>query len=488
MQNSPFKLDRSTKIVATLGPASSDEATMRTLLKEGVNVFRLNFSHGSHEEQHQRLNMIRKLEKEIDRPVGVLGDLQGPKLRIGTFETGKVTLSAGQSFTLYLDKRPGDATGVTLPHPEIFAVQDVGHELLVDDGKIRLRVTRIAPGEMETEVMVGGVISDRKGVNVPGVSLPISALTEKDRRDLDFALEIGVDWIALSFVQRVEDIQEAQRLVNGRAGVLAKLEKPSALDDLEQIIAHSDAIMVARGDLGVELPPERVPSVQKRIVEAARSQGKPVIVATQMLESMINAPVPTRAEASDVATAIYDGADAVMLSAETAAGSYPHEAVRVMGQIISETERDRYYRRLLRVYPVEGEISDADAIATAAAQIAKSRDCAAVVTFTSTGSTTFRAARNRGEVPILGLTPSDHVARKLALVWGVYSVQTKDVTSFSDMVGKSVRMVQRKGMATLGDRIVVTAGVPFGTPGSTNIIRLVEVSSKYDKLTTQDAV
>jgi pyruvate kinase len=478
---SPFKLDRRTKILATLGPASDNEDTIRKLLLAGVNVVRLNFSHGTHEEQKARLMIIRKLEEEIGRPIGILADLQGPKLRIGTFSNGKEQLENGQSFTLYLDKHDGDKNGVQLPHPEIFAVQEVGHELLVDDGKIRLRVTRIEPGIMETEVLVGGVISNRKGVNVPGVQLPISALTEKDRRDLDYALEIGVDWVALSFVQRVEDMVEARKLVNGRAGVLAKLEKPSALDDLEQIIAHSDAIMVARGDLGVELPPERVPSIQKRIVEASRSQGKPVIVATQMLESMIHSPVPTRAEASDVATAIYDGADAVMLSAETAAGDFPLEAVAVMGRIISETEADKHYRKMLRVYPIEGEVSDADAIAAAASQIAKSRACQVVVTFTSTGSTTFRAARHRGEVPILALTPSDHVARKLSLVWGVYSVQTRDVTSFAEMVGKSVRMVQRKGMAKLGDRIVVTAGVPFGTPGSTNVIRLTEVSGTYDK-------
>lgn len=479
--SSPFKLDRRTKIVATLGPASNDEASIRTLLNAGVNVFRLNFSHGTHEEQQARIACIRKLELEIGRPVGVLADLQGPKLRIGTFTNGMAQLEVGQPFSLYLDEHPGDENGVTLPHPEIFAVQEAGQDLLVNDGKIRLRITDISHDEMTTEVLVGGVISDRKGVNVPDVPLPISALTEKDRRDLEFALKIGVDWVALSFVQRVEDIIEVRKLVRGRAGVLAKLEKPSALDNLEQIIAHSDAIMVARGDLGVELPPERVPSIQKRIVEVARSQGKPVIVATQMLESMIHAPVPTRAEASDVATAIYDGADAVMLSAETAAGNYPREAVEVMGRIISETERDKHYRKMLRVYPVEGEVSDEDAIAIAASQIAQNRQCAAMVTFTSTGSTTFRAARNRGEVPILGLTPSDHVARKLALVWGVYSVQTRDVTSFSEMVGKSVRMVQRKGMARLGDQIVVTAGVPFGTPGSTNIIRLAKITNDYEK-------
>ncbi len=334
---------------------------------------------------------------------------------------------------------------------------------------------------MVTEVIVGGIISERKGVNVPGVSLPISPLTKKDRKDLEYALELGVDWVALSFVQRVEDLIEARELIGDKAGLLAKLEKPSVLNDLENIVKHSDAIMVARGDLGVELPPERVPSIQKRIVEVARSQGKPVIVATQMLESMINHPIPTRAEATDVATAIYDGVDAVMLSAETAAGSYPQEAVAVMGRIITETERDKIYRKMLRIYPVDGEISDADAIAIAASQIAKDRQCVAMVTFTSTGSTAFRAARNRGLVPILGLTPSDHVARKLALVWGVYSIQTKDVSSFSEMVGKSVRMAKRKGIVKLGDRIVVIAGVPFGTPGSTNTIRLAEVSDEYEK-------
>ncbi|MEB8432711.1 pyruvate kinase [Cocleimonas sp. KMM 6892] len=481
MTESPFKLDRRTKIVATLGPSSSDEASIRSLLDAGVSVFRLNFSHGTHEEQKARLDCIRKLEKEVGRPVGILADLQGPKLRIGTFSEDNVHLDVGQTFTLYLDEHRGDSTGVKLPHPEVFAAQKVGEELLVDDGKIRLRITELTSNKMVTEVMVGGIISERKGVNVPGVSLPISPLTKKDRIDLKYALEIGVEWVALSFVQRVEDLIEARELIGGKAGLLAKLEKPSVLDDLENIVKHSDAIMVARGDLGVELPPERVPSIQKRIVQVARSQGKPVIVATQMLESMIHHPIPTRAEASDVATAIYDGVDAVMLSAETAAGSYPEEAVSVMGRIISETESDKNYRQMLQIYPLIGEISDADAIAIAASQIAKDRECVAVVTFTSTGSTALRAARNRGVVPILGLTPSDHVARKLSLVWGVYSIQTKDVSSFSEMVGKSVRMAMRKGIAKSGDRIVVTAGVPFGTPGSTNTIRLTKVSENYEK-------
>ncbi|HPY40188.1 MAG TPA: pyruvate kinase [Thiolinea sp.] len=478
---SPFKLDRRTKIVATLGPASNDEQVMRKLVEAGVNVFRLNFSHGTHEDQRARFNLIRSMEVEFDHPIGILMDLQGPKLRIGTFAEGKITLKKGDTFKLYLEKRVGDQEGVSLPHKEIFDVLEVNHELLVDDGKVRLKVIQASPMVAVTTVMVGGVISDRKGVNVPDKQLPISPLTEKDRADLEFGLELGVDWVALSFVQRPEDIIEARNLVNGRAGILAKLEKPSVLDQLHRIVELSDAVMVARGDLGVELPPERVPAIQKRIVETARSLGRPVIVATQMLESMINSPVPTRAEASDVATAIYDGADAVMLSAETAAGQYPLEAVEVMGRIIAETERDVRSNHGLKSYPLEGEPTDADAIARAASDIATARRCVAIVTFSSTGSTTLRAARARGLVPILGSTPSHHVARKLTLVWGVYAVQTRDVTSLSDMVGKAARMVQRKGFAVLGDRIVVTAGVPFGQPGSTNVIRLVEVTKEYDK-------
>jgi pyruvate kinase len=476
---SPFKLDRRTKIVATLGPASDTEKMILDLVRAGVNVFRLNFSHGTHQEHQQRVEMIRNVEQTVGRPIGILIDLQGPKLRIGTFNANKVKLKKKQTFTLFLNDYVGDENGVTLPHKEIFEVLKPGHDLLIDDGKIRLRVKQITATEITTKVIVGGKISDRKGVNVPDTQLPISALTKKDRKDLAFGLDLNIDWVALSFVQRVEDVLEARELINGRAGILAKLEKPSVLEDLENIISSSDAIMVARGDLGVELPPERVPSIQKRIVEISRSKGKPVIVATQMLESMILSPVPTRAEASDVATAIYDGADAVMLSAETAAGEYPIDAVEMMGKIISVTEKDEHYRKMLRVYPIDGETTDADAIASAATSIATVRNCSAIVTFTSTGSTTIRASRMRAMVPILGLTPSDHVARKMALVWGVYSVQTRDVESFSEMVGKSVRMVQRKGFSKLGERIVVIAGVPFGTPGSTNVIRLAEVSTEY---------
>ncbi len=478
---SPFRLERKTKILATLGPSSSTEEAIRELVHAGVNVFRLNFSHGTYEEQQSRFERIRHIEKEIGRPIGILVDLQGPKLRVSTFTQGSVTLNKGDTFKLFLNTVEGNQQGVTLHHKEIFDVASIGQNLLVDDGKVRLKVTATSEDIITTEVMVGGTVSDRKGVNVPDTQLPISALTLKDREDLNFALELGVDWIALSFVQRPEDILEAQALINGKAAIMAKLEKPSALDNLDAIIDVSDAIMVARGDLGVELPPERVPSIQKRIVASSRAKGRPVVVATQMLESMISSPVPTRAEASDVATAIYDGADAVMLSAETAAGDYPSEAVAVMGRIIIETESDLIARGVGKHYPLVEESTDADAIADAACEVAISRGCSAIVAFSSTGSTVLRAARIRCDVPVLGLTPFDRVARKLSLVWGVYSVQTKDITSFSEMVGKAVRIVQRKGFAVLGDRIVITAGIPFGTPGTTNVLRLTEVSSKYNK-------
>ncbi|HNG49202.1 MAG TPA: pyruvate kinase, partial [Plasticicumulans sp.] len=332
---------RNAKIVATLGPASSAPDTIRALFDAGADVFRLNFSHGSHEDHRARLERIRAIERETGRPVGVLADLQGPKLRVGTFAHGPVTLAEGAAFRLDLERdRPGDAGRVAMPHPEIFAALTEGAELLLDDGRLRLRVERCGPGYADTRVIAGGLLSERKGVNVPDVVLPLSALTAKDRADLDFALELGVDWIALSFVQRAADLDELRALVRGRAGLVAKLEKPAAIASLDAIVAASDALMVARGDLGVELPPEQVPAIQKRIVRACRRAGKPVIVATQMLESMVGAPVPTRAEASDVATAIYDGADAVMLSAESASGRFPLEAVAMMDRIIARTEAD----------------------------------------------------------------------------------------------------------------------------------------------------
>jgi len=466
---------RHAKIVATLGPSSASTQIIRALFLAGVDVFRLNFSHGTHEQHRTRLAQIREVERELGRPVGVLADMQGPKLRVGTFANGPLTLQAGESFRLDLVDRPGDAARAYLPHPEIFAALKPGAALLVDDGKVRLQVEQCGSDYAATQVMVGGAISDRKGVNVPDVVLPLSALTPKDRRDLEFALELGVEWLALSFVQRPEDLDEARALARGRAGILTKLEKPSAVESLEEIVAKSDAVMVARGDLGVELPAEKVPGIQRRAVRACRQAGKPVIVATQMLESMIQSPVPTRAEASDVATAIYHGADAVMLSAESASGKYPLEAVQLMDRIIREVESDPYHREVLEQLHVKTQGSNADAICAAMDTIVGMQPIAAIVTYTTSGSTSVRAARERPAAPILSMTPSLETARRLALVWGVHSVHTSDVANVEAMVSDACRTASAEGFARKGDSILVSAGMPFGTPGATNLLRIAEV-------------
>lgn len=470
-----MRRERKAKIIATLGPARSTEEEITELFLAGADVFRLNFSHGAHEEHKKRYEILRGLEEKHDRPVAILMDLQGPKLRVGTFKDDKVLLEKGQSFRLTLDQVEGDATQVTLPHPEIFAALKPGMKLLVDDGKVRLKVTECDDSSAVTEVEVDGYISDKKGVNVPDAVLELSPLTEKDRADLAFGLELGVDWVALSFVQRPSDMEEMRRLVDGRAGVMAKLEKPSAIEDLEEIVKLSDAVMVARGDLGVELPPETVPIVQKRIIKTCRKRGCPVVVATQMLDSMVAVPTPTRAEASDVATAIYDGADAVMLSAETAAGKYPIESVSIMDAIIAQVEDDDLYTMMRENERHMPEPTPADAISAAARQVAETVQIQAIVTFSATGSTTLRAARERPSVPILGLTPNAHTARRMVLAWGVHSVRTKDVNNFSEMVGKAMRISRREEFAQDGDDIVVVAGIPFGTPGATNILRIAKV-------------
>jgi len=464
-----------TKIVATLGPASTAPEMVRTLFESGVDVFRLNFSHGQQSDKRDAIDTIRALEEEIRRPIAIMADLQGPKLRIGAFADGKVTLKAGDAFSLDMKPASGDAARVSLPHKEIFQALEAPTDLLLDDGKIRLRVTKCGADFAETEVVTGGVLSDRKGVNVPGAILPVSSLTRKDRDDLRFALDHGVDYIALSFVQRAQDIADARRLIGGRAAVLTKLEKPAAIDSLDEIVELSDVIMVARGDLGVEMPPEEVPVLQKKIIGVCREAGKPVIVATQMLESMVHAPTPTRAEASDVATAVYDGADAVMLSAETASGEYPVESVNIMNRIIERTEKDPLYRRICDAARLEPEPTAADAISAAARQVADTLSISAIVTYTTSGSTTLRAARERPDVPVIGLTPSITTARRLAVVWGVHSIITQDARDFMDMVERASTHVVEDGFAAPGDRIVITAGFPFGTPGSTNILRIARV-------------
>ena len=466
---------RRTKIIATLGPASSTPEVLARLFQAGADVFRLNFSHGTHEDHAARFAMIRALEARVGRPIGILADVQGPKLRVGQFSGGRVHLQTGQAFRLDLNATPGNAQRVNLPHPEIIEAAAIGATLLLDDGKLRLRVTHKRADALETEVVVGGPLSDRKGVNVPDVVLPIPALTAKDRADLAFALDHGASYIGLSFVQRPEDVIEAKRLADGRAWIMTKMEKPQALENLEEIVHLSDAVMVARGDLGVELPPEEVPLAQKRIVRAARALGRPVVVATQMLESMISAPAPTRAEASDVATAVFDGADAVMLSAETAAGQYPFEAVNIMDRIVARVEQDQGWRAMIDASRPDPEHSAADAIAAAARQIGHTIGAAAIVAFTASGATALRVARERPEAPIIGFTPNDVTARRLAVVWGVHAVVSPDAHSLTEAVTRAVRAAATEGFAQAGQEIVVAAGVPFGQSGSTNTLRVAMV-------------
>ncbi len=464
---------RNVKVVATLGPASSDYEMIRALFEAGADLFRLNMSHGSHEEVAKRHEIIRHIERESGRPIGILADLQGPKLRAGVFREGSAELREGARFRFDLDETPGDETRVNLPHPEIFEAVKPGNSILVDDGKIRLRVDAVEDGHIDTTVVVGGRISNRKGVNVPDAILPLAALSEKDRRDLDFVCELGVDWVALSFVQRPEDVLEARERIDGRAAVLAKIEKPAAVLAFDDILAVSDGIMIARGDLGVEMPVEAVPPIQKRLIRLCRHAAKPVIVATQMLESMVHSPVPTRAEVSDVANAIYEGTDAVMLSAESAAGAYPVEAVRTMNNVAIEVEHDENYRQIIEATRSGERRSVADAITVAAREIAETTDVKAICCFTQTGTTALKVARERPRVPIIALTPLPSTARRLTLSWGAHCVITEGkVERFKMAVVNAARTAKEEGFADEKDNIIVTAGVPFNHPGTTNIIRV----------------
>jgi pyruvate kinase len=473
---------RNVKIIATLGPASSAPETIRALFEAGADVFRLNMSHGGHEELRANHAAIRALEQEVGRPISVLVDLQGPKLRVGTFDNGAVVLTRGADFRLDLDPAPGDAHRAPVPHQEIFRALEPGADVLLDDGRIRLKVEQVAPDHADTVVEIGGTLRARKGINLPGTVLPMSALSIKDRSDLEYAVNLGVDWVALSFVQRPEDMAEARKLVAGRAAVMAKIERPAAVERLEEIMELADGLMVARGDLGVELPVEQVPVLQKRMIRAARRAGKPVVVATQMLESMITSPTPTRAEVTDVANAVFEGADAVMLSAESAAGQYPVEAVAMMNRIGETVEGDPLYRAIIDAQHSEPEPTGPDAITAAARQVAETTRCAAILIYTTSGSTGLRAARERPSVPILALTPSVETGRRLALVWGLHCVLTEDASGLQDMVDKGCAIAVREGFADAGDRVVVTAGVPFGTPGATNILRLAWVGNPRESL------
>ncbi|MHA7685763.1 pyruvate kinase [Cupriavidus sp. PET2-C1] len=467
---------RHAKIVATVGPASSDAVTLRKLFLAGADVFRLNSSHGTHDDHRGRLHLLRELEAEVKRPIGVLLDLQGPKFRVGKFKDGQISLVPGQRFRLDQEADlAGDVTRAALPHPEIFAALESGADLLLDDGRIRLRV--VVPGKdfAETEVIEGGVLSDRKGVNVPTVVLPLSALTEKDRSDLDFGLSLGVDWVALSFVQRADDIRELKAIVGDRARIVAKLEKPAAIAELQSIVDETDAVMVARGDLGVEMPAEQVPAIQKRVIQACRKAGKPVIVATQMLESMVTAPVPTRAEASDVATAIYDGADAVMLSAESASGKHPVEAVSVMDRIIAQTEVDPYFREVIDASRTAPSPDTANAIGAAMRAVVGLLRVAATVAYTSSGYSALRMSRERPNAPIIGMTPNLRAARALTLAWGVHAVVVDEVGTVTEMTAHACETAEREGFVRQGDTIAISAGMPFGTPGTTNLLRIASI-------------
>ncbi|WP_417513312.1 pyruvate kinase [Minwuia sp.] len=467
--------NRQTKILATLGPGTSTAARIAKLFDTGVDVFRFNFSHGSHADHRKRHRIVRALEEARGRPIGILADLQGPKLRIGAFENGRIEIKRGQKLRLDLDDKPGTAKRVQLPHPEIFEAMEVGSTLLLDDGRVRLKVLDHDAKSAETEVISGSALSNNKGVNVPDMLLNLAALSDKDRKDLDFAISLGVDWLALSFVQRADDIAEARKLTGGQAHIMAKIEKPSAVEHIDDILEIADGIMVARGDLGVETPVVGVPSLQKALVRTARSMGKTVVVATQMLESMVTSPFPTRAEVSDVATAVYDGADAVMLSAETAVGDFPNEAVATMDGVIEATENDKHYRAILEAEHAVPEATAADAITAAARQVAETIKAAAVVTYTTSGSTTLRAARERPSMPILCLTPKQETSRRLTLSWGVRPVLTDDASNMADMVERACRIALREDLAKPGQRLVITAGVPFGTPGATNILRIAWV-------------
>ena len=465
---------RYAKIVATVGPASASPEMLRKLFLAGVDTFRLNFSHGAREDHARVHTAIRDLEKDVGRPIGILQDLQGPKIRLGALAGGRREIAAGERvrFVLALDAAEGD---IPLPHPEIFAAVAPGQELLIDDGRVRVRVAGIERDAIEAEVVTGGVISDRKGVNLPGTLLDLSPLTPKDRADLAFGLELGVDWVALSFVQKPSDLIEARGLIDGRAGLMAKIEKPQALERIEDIVRLADAVMVARGDLGVEIPCEDVPGRQKELIRACRLQVKPVVVATQMLDSMVGAPAPTRAEASDVATAIYDGADAVMLSAESATGRYPVEAVAMMDRIIRSTEGHKLYHSLVAASEPGEEETPPHAVASATASLAEAVGATAIVAYTLSGTTAARIARKRPSVPILALTPELETSRRLCLLWGAHSLRSDEVDSYEAMVGGAARHASEEGFARPRDLVVVTAGIPFATAGNTNNIRLVQI-------------
>ena len=473
-----MRRNRRVKIVATLGPASAAPEMIERLFIAGVDVFRINLSHSTHDGAKALYNTVRACAARHRHPIGILADLQGPKFRIGTFDAGRVKLTAGSIFKFDRDETLGTSDRVFLPHNQIFESIKPGHTLVLDDGKLRMRVVETSSVQIHAEVRAGGLLASRKGISMPDTLLPISPLTEKDKADLVQALKLGVDWVALSFVQRAEDVHEVRKLIGSRAAIVSKIEKPSAVADLEDVIAASDAIMVARGDLGVEMPVEKVPGLQKKITRLARAAGKPVIIATQMLESMISSPMPTRAEVSDVATAVFDGADAIMLSAESAVGQYPVEAIQMMDKIAIEVEHDPVYEPMLHATQTEPQPTGADAIAAAASAIADTVKLGAIVCYTATGSTVLRVTRERPDIPVIGLTPIESTARRLALVWGVQTILTGDPENSSHMVRKACRIAFEEGLVKARDGLVVIAGIPLGSPGATNMVRIAFIDER----------
>lgn len=464
-----------TKILSTLGPATSSLEKICALIEAGANVFRINFSHGSHEEHAERIAWVREAGEKMGKPVGVLMDLQGPKFRVGVFENGPVMLEIGAKFTLDLDPTPGNVNRVCFPHPEAIGSLAVGSEVFLDDGNLRLVVTEASDSHVTTEVVAGGELSERKGVNMPGNLGKVNPLTEKDLVDLEFGLSQNVDWVALSFVQTPADIVAAKKLIDGRALLVAKIEKPSAVELFEDIVKETDAVMVARGDLGVEMPPHEVPGLQKMMIKLCRQYAKPVVVATQMLESMRDKPRPTRAEVSDVANAVYEGADAVMLSAETASGDFPVEAVTMMTDIIRQVESDPLYYQTLDTTEPASEPTVESAISLALQSTTHLLDISAIINYTSSGFSTLQASRERPAAPILSLSHSHETARRLSLVWGVYPLYSDKFELQSEMVDFALAKAVEVGFSKSGDKTVITAGVPFGVPGTTNMLRIETV-------------
>ncbi len=467
---------RNTKIIATLGPSSSSPLKIHSLFQAGADIFRLNFSHGTHSDHRKKVFHIRQYEKRLGRPIAILGDLQGPKIRIGTFIKTSVNLTNNQKFDLDLNPEPGNEKRVHLPHPEIFKSVKKNTRVLIDDGKIILNIINASSEKISTEVINGGKISNMKGVNIPETFIKMSSLTKKDIKDLEFCLDLSLDYVALSFVQKAKDLIDLKKHIGNQTGIMAKFEKPLAIKRMDEILFHCDAAMVARGDLGVEMPPEEVPIIQKRIVQSCRDHGKPVVVATQMLDSMINAPSPTRAEASDVATAVFDAADSLMLSAETASGKFPVESVQIMDRIIRGVESDISYRQILESKKIRLEETTSDAISSAASQVVKTVLAKAIFTYTRSGATAKRAARERPTVPIIGLSPDRITARQLALIWGVHTIHALEPKSFSGMIDNACELAKKEGIVKKGDFVVVTAGAPIGVSGSTNNLRIAKIS------------